>query len=65
MRLLHIMLHVGNLDKSIHFYTNVLGMRVLRCKARESSTRAETSEAGVVAPLIYSTYSTGSRPIAI
>jgi lactoylglutathione lyase len=26
------MLHVGNLDKSIDFYTNVLGMRVLRRK---------------------------------
>ena len=30
MRLLHTMLRVGNLDKSIDFYTNVLGMRVLR-----------------------------------
>src|SRR5690606_6273683 len=32
MRLLHTMLRVGNLDKSIDFYTNVLGMRVLRRK---------------------------------
>jgi len=30
MRLLHTMLRVGNLDKSIAFYTQVLGMRLLR-----------------------------------
>jgi lactoylglutathione lyase len=30
MRLLHTMLRVGDLDKSIAFYTDVLGMRVLR-----------------------------------
>jgi len=30
MRLLHTMLRVGNLDKSIAFYTDVLGMRLLR-----------------------------------
>jgi lactoylglutathione lyase len=30
MRLLHTMLRVGNLDKSIAFYTQVLGMQVLR-----------------------------------
>jgi lactoylglutathione lyase len=32
MRLLHTMLRVGNLDKSIDFYTKVLGMRELRRK---------------------------------
>ena len=32
MRILHTMLRVGNLEKSIDFYTNVLGMRVLRRK---------------------------------
>lgn len=32
MRLLHTMLRVGDLDKSIAFYTNVLGMKLLRCK---------------------------------
>lgn len=32
MRILHTMLRVGNLDKSIDFYTKVLGMKVLRRK---------------------------------
>ena len=31
MRLLHTMLRVGDLDRSIAFYTEVLGMRLLRC----------------------------------
>jgi lactoylglutathione lyase len=30
MRILHTMLRVGNLDKSLAFYTEVLGMRLLR-----------------------------------
>lgn len=30
MRVLHTMLRVGDLDRSIDFYTNVLGMRLLR-----------------------------------
>jgi len=30
MRMLHTMLRVGDLDRSIAFYTEVLGMRVLR-----------------------------------
>lgn len=30
MRLLHTMIRVGNLDKSIDFYTSVLGMKLLR-----------------------------------
>jgi lactoylglutathione lyase len=32
MRLLHTMLRVGDLDRSIAFYTEVLGMRLLRRK---------------------------------
>jgi lactoylglutathione lyase len=32
MRLLHTMLRVGNLDESIDFYCNVLGMKLLRQK---------------------------------
>jgi lactoylglutathione lyase len=32
MRLLHTMIRVGDLDKSIAFYTEVLGMRLLRRK---------------------------------
>ena len=30
MRLLHTMIRVGNLDRSIEFYTEMLGMRLLR-----------------------------------
>lgn len=32
MRLLHTMLRVGNLEKSLAFYTDVMGMRLLRKK---------------------------------
>lgn len=32
MRLLHTMIRVGNLDRSIAFYTDVLGMTLLRKK---------------------------------
>ena len=32
MRLLHTMIRVGDLDRSIAFYTDVLGMRLLRRK---------------------------------
>lgn len=32
MRLLHTMLRVGNLEKSIEFYTKVMGMELLRQK---------------------------------
>ena len=32
MRLLHTMLRVGNLERSIHFYCDVMGMKLLRQK---------------------------------
>ena len=32
MRLLHTMIRVGNLDKSIRFYTDILNMKLLRQK---------------------------------
>jgi len=32
MRILHTMLRVGNLEKSIAFYTEILGMKLLRRK---------------------------------
>jgi len=32
MRIMHTMVRVGDLDRSIDFYTNVLGMKVLRKK---------------------------------
>ena len=32
MRMLHTMLRVGNLERSLAFYTDVLGMRLLRRK---------------------------------
>ncbi|ECI2867614.1 lactoylglutathione lyase, partial [Salmonella enterica subsp. enterica] len=35
MRLLHTMLRVGHLQRSIDFYTKVLGMRLLRTSENE------------------------------
>ncbi len=35
MRMLHTMLRVGNLDKSIEFYTAVMGMKLLRRRDNE------------------------------
>ncbi len=36
MRILHTMLRVGDLDKSINFYTKVLGMKLIRKHDYES-----------------------------
>ena len=36
MRMLHTMLRVANLERSLAFYSNVLGMRLLRKKDYES-----------------------------
>ena len=32
MRVLHTMLRVGDLEKSLHFYTDIMGMKLLRKK---------------------------------
>jgi lactoylglutathione lyase len=37
MRLLHTMLRVGDMDRSIRFYTDVLGMKLLRTTDRPSN----------------------------
>ena len=29
MRVLHTMLRVGDLEKSLHFYTDIMGMKLL------------------------------------
>ena len=36
MRLLHTMIRVGDLEKSLDFYTNILGMKLLRRKDYEA-----------------------------
>jgi len=36
MRMLHTMLRVGDLDRSIAFYTNVMGMKLLRQSENEA-----------------------------
>lgn len=35
MRILHTMLRVGDLDKSIEFYTDIMGMKLLRRRDNE------------------------------
>ena len=36
MRVLHTMIRVGNLERSLDFYSNVLGMKILRRKDYET-----------------------------
>lgn len=44
MRLLHTMLRVGDLDRSIKFYTELLGMKLLRREDYpEASSRSRSS----------------------
>ena len=42
MRILHTMLRVGDLDKSIDFYVNRLGMNLIRRKDFENERYVET-----------------------
>ena len=47
MRILHTMLRVGDLDKSIDFYVNRLGMNLLRKKV--CSRQREAARLGLLA----------------
>ena len=47
MRILHTMLRVGDLDKSIDFYVNKLGMNLLRKKV--CSRQREAARLGILA----------------
>jgi len=40
MRFLHTMLRVGNLERSIEFYTQVMGMKLLRAQKTRSTNTA-------------------------
>jgi len=42
MRILHTMLRVGNMERSVKFYTEVLGMKVLRTTDRPEQKYALT-----------------------
>jgi lactoylglutathione lyase len=59
MRILHTMLRVGNLERSIKFYTEVLGMRLLRTTDRPDQKYAlafvgyEDEEQSAVLELTY------------
>ena len=45
MRMLHTMLRVGNLERSLRFYCDVLGMRLLRRKDYPDGRFAEDAGA--------------------
>ena len=59
MRLLHTMLRVGNLERSVKFYTGVLGMKVLRTTDRPEQKYSlafvgyDTEERSAVLELTY------------
>ena len=44
MRILHTMLRVGNLDKSIEFYTEVLGMKMLQLEKESQALEVRVQE---------------------
>ena len=46
MRMLHTMLRVGDLERSLRFYTEVLGMRLLRRKDYPEGTRTQPGKRG-------------------
>ena len=47
MRLLHTMLRVGDLQRSIDFYTKVLGMKLLRTSENPEYKYPLATESGV------------------
>ena len=59
MRLLHTMLRVGNLERSVKFYTEVLGMKLLRTTDRPEQKYSlafvgyDTEDRGAVLELTY------------
>ncbi len=44
MRILHTMIRVGDLDRSLDFYTGVLGMKLLRRKDYQRRLKNKFSE---------------------
>ena len=48
MRILHTMIRTGDLDRSIEFYTQVLGMKLIRKQGlpRRESSRSRSSATG-------------------